>query len=128
MPGVDFSALQGQVPMAWVLELVGFVPRSAAGDRLRGPCPVHGSQWPRSRSFSVHLGKGLCYCHKCGFGGNQIQLWAGVRELRVYEAAVDLRHRLGIDVPWIQRRQEQPRGAEKKKNPRAPVDPFRGYV
>ena len=61
------------------------------------------------------------------FGGNQIQLWAGVRDVSVYEAAVDLCHRLGVDVPWIQRRGSNNREAHKRKiNPRAPVDPFRG--
>ena len=87
--------------MARVLELVRFVPRGIRGDQLHGPCPVHRSRSTSARSFSIHLGKGLCYCHRCGFGGNQIQLWAKVRGMGAYEAAIDLCRRTGIDVPWI---------------------------
>ncbi|MGC9371660.1 MAG: CHC2 zinc finger domain-containing protein [Paracoccaceae bacterium] len=103
MPGVDFAWVQACVPMAQVLERMGFVPRKVRGDQLRGPCPVHGSKSPRSRSFSVHLRKGLCHCHRCGFGGNQIQLWAKWRGLGVYEAAIDLCRQARIEVPWIER-------------------------
>ena len=103
MPGVDFRAVQSLVPMAKVLELVGFVASSASDDQLHGPCPVDQSQWRRSRSFSVNVGKGVCKCHKCGFAGNQLQLWAKLKGLSVYEAAVDLCQRSGVQVPWIER-------------------------
>lgn len=103
MPGVNFAAVQAQVPMAQVLRLVGFVPRAIAGDQLHGPCPVHGSKSPRARCFSVHLGKGVCYCHKCGFAGNQIQLWAKLTAVGVYQAAIDLCRQAGMEVPWIER-------------------------
>ena len=57
MPGVDYKTVQSRVPMARVVELLGFVARGVTGDQLRGPCPVHRSQSPRSRSFSVHLAR-----------------------------------------------------------------------
>ena len=103
MPGVDFRAVQSLAPMVKVLELVGFVATSVSGDQLHGPCPVHQSQSPRSRSFSVNVAKGVCKCHKCGFAGNQLQLWARLKGLTVYEAAVDLCQRSGVQVPWIER-------------------------
>jgi DNA primase len=103
MPGVDFSAVQSLVPLVKVLRLVGFVAHAVSGDQLHGPCPVHKSKSRGSRSFSVNLGKGLCKCHKCEFAGNQIQLWARFKGVSVYEAAVDLCERTGVEVPWIER-------------------------
>jgi DNA primase len=103
MPGVHYSAVQLRVPMGRVLELLGFVAQGARGAQLRGPCPVHGSQSSRSRSFSVDLGRDVCHCFKCGFVGNQIQLWAALKGMTVYEAAVDLCQQAGVEVPWIER-------------------------
>ena len=51
----------------------------------------------------VPMAKGLCKCHKCGFAGNQIQLWAKVTGRTTYEAAVDLCRQAGAEVPWIER-------------------------
>ena len=103
MPGVDYKAVQSRVPMARVLELLGFVASGVTGEQLRGPCPVHRSQSARSRSFSVHLARHVCRCFKCGFVGNQIQLWAALNQMSVYEAAVDLCRQAGVEVPWIKR-------------------------
>ena len=103
MPGVDYSAVEALVPMARVLELVGFTGQGATGDQCRGPCPVHGSRSPHSRSFSVNVVRGVCQCFKCGFAGNQIQLWAAVKKMTVYEAAIDLCRQAGVEVPWIER-------------------------
>jgi DNA primase len=103
MPGVHYSEVQSRVPMAKVLEWLGFVAHGVTGDQLRGPCPVHRSQSARSRSFSVHLARGVCCCFKCGFVGNQIQLWAALKGMTVYAAAVDLCQQAGVEVPWIER-------------------------
>ena len=103
MPGVDYKAVQSRVPLARVLELLGFIASGVRGDQLRGPCPVHRSQSPRSRSFSVHLGREVCRCFKCGFAGTQMQLWAALNKMTVYEAAVDLCRRADVEVPWIKR-------------------------
>jgi DNA primase len=103
MPGVDYKAVQSHIPMARVLEWVGFVAQGVTGDQLRGPCPVHRSQSPRSRSFSVHLARDVCRCFKCGFAGNQIHLWAAQKGITVYEAAVDLCQQAGLEVPWFER-------------------------
>jgi len=103
MPGVDFNAVQSLVPMAKVLELIGLAAYNVPGDQFHGPCPVHKSQSRRSRSFSVNLARGVCRCHKCGFAGNQIQLWAKLKGMTVYDAAVDLCEQAGVQVPWIER-------------------------
>lgn len=89
--------------MEQVLNQLGFQPTSRSGNQLHGPCPVHHSLSARSRTFSVNLATGRYYCHKCRSHGNQLELWAAVKKLPVYEAAVDLCQTLGREVPCIQR-------------------------
>ncbi|HEX7448513.1 MAG TPA: CHC2 zinc finger domain-containing protein [Pirellulales bacterium] len=68
-----------------------------------GPCPVHGSTSPGSRTFSVNLDTGRYYCHKCQSHGHALELWAAVHKLAIYEAALELCRAVGRDVPWINR-------------------------
>lgn len=103
MPGVDFQAVRSMVSMAQVVELLGFVPQDCSGDQQRGPCPVHGSMSPKSRSFSVNLAKSTFQCFKCGVSGNQLDLWAAHTKSSVFEAALDLCDKLNLEVPWIHR-------------------------
>lgn len=103
MPGIDFQVVRAQISMPQVLDLVGFVAKRQSGRQLRGSCPVHGSNSPRSRTFSVNLRTHRYRCFKCGSGGGQLELWAAVQRIPVYEAAVDLCKRLGIEPPWIHR-------------------------
>ena len=103
MPGVDFQTLRTEIRIEDVLNQIGFVPASQSADQLHGPCPVHGSTSPSSHSLSVNLKTGRYYCHKCQSHGNQLELWAAVHRLPIYEAAIDLCRALGQDVPWIER-------------------------
>jgi len=101
MSGIDFAALRRQVRLGDVLELCGFVPASRRGAQLRGPCPLHGSRTPRSRSFAAHLERHCWQCFRCGAHGNALDLWAGLTHLPVYEAALDLCRRLQLAVPRL---------------------------
>ncbi len=101
MPGVDFRAVRSMVSMAPVLELIGFVPNERSGDQFRGPCPVHGSNSSKSRSFSANLGRNAYQCFKCGSSGNQLDLWAAVAKTDLHTAAIDLCEKLQLDVPWV---------------------------
>ena len=101
MPGINFTRIRNEITMADVLRQLDFEPVSLAGDQARGVCPVHGSTRPQGRSFSVNLRSGRYYCHKCHSQGNQLELWAAVHKLPIYEAAVYLCQKLGRDVPWI---------------------------
>ena len=103
MAGVDFNALRNEITMEQVLNQLGFEAISRSGDQLHGACPVHGSSTPKSRTFSVNLSTGRYYCHKCQSKGNQIELWAAVHQLPIYEAALDLCRKLGREIPWIKR-------------------------
>ena len=103
MPGVDYYAVRSVVSIDDVLNLLSWSPSGGWGEQLRGPCPVHGSSSPDSRTFSVNTAIGRYYCHKCKSGGNVIELWAAVNGMSIYAAAINLCNSLGIDVPWIRR-------------------------
>ena len=101
MPGIDFREARSRLPLAEVLQLLGFEPRSRRGEQLRGPCPVHRSHRPTSRSFAAQLGKGVWHCFVCGAGGNALDLWVAVTKQGLHAAVRDLCSRLGRDVPWL---------------------------
>jgi DNA primase len=84
-----------------VLDLLGFEPRSRGGQQLRGPCPVHQSRRPTSRSLAAHLGKGVWHCFACGAGSNALDLWVAVTKQELHAAVLDLCSRLGREVPWL---------------------------
>lgn len=100
MPGIDFARLRAEITMEQVLDRLGFNAVTCRGDQLHGPCPVHNSSWPRSRTFSVNLRDRRYYCHKCHSYGNQLELWAAVHHLPIYEATLDLCWALGHPIPW----------------------------
>jgi len=101
MSGIDYNALRRQLRLGPVLELLDFVPATRSGAQLRGPCPVHGSHAPRSRSFAAHLEGPCWHCFRCGAGGNALDLWVAVTRLPLGEAALDLCRRLHVDVPRL---------------------------
>jgi DNA primase len=99
MPGIDFMLLRRQVPLTQVLDLVGFTATTRCGPHVRGPCPVHRSSSPCSRSFAAHLEKNCWHCFRCGAGGNALDLYLAVTKLPVYEGALELCARLRISAP-----------------------------
>ena len=103
MPGVDFQAVRSLVSIAQVLERIGFVPAECSGDQVRGPCPVHGSNSPKSRSFPANSARNVYRCFKCGSSGNQLDLWAAVTKTDLHTAAIDLCEKFQLDVPRIRK-------------------------
>ena len=99
MPGIDFALLRPQLSLTQVLDLVGFTATTRCGPQVRGPCPVHGSSSPRSRSFAAHLEKNCWHCFRCGAGGNALDLYLAVTKRPVYEGALELCMRLGVTPP-----------------------------
>src|SRR6185436_10603769 len=96
-----FTELRRRLHLGQVLELLGFVPSTRRGVQVRGPCPVHRSRAPTSRSFAAHLERQCWHCFRCGAGGNALDLWSAVTKLPLYEAARDLCQRLPLDIPWL---------------------------
>ena len=76
-------------------------PASPSGDQVRGPCPVHHSISPSSRSFSANLKRHIYRCFKCGSCGNQLDLYASSTGLSLFEATIALCERLHREVPWM---------------------------
>jgi DNA primase len=101
MPGIDFAAVRDSVSLLDVLQLLDLHPIRRRGNRLRGPCPFGCNTSPRD--FAGYLETDRYYCFCCHRGGNQLELWADVQRLRLFEAARDLCHRLNIEVPVIYR-------------------------
>jgi len=101
MPGIHFSDVRARIALADVLALIGFVPCETSGDQVRGPCPVHHSATPSSRSFSANLRLNIYKCFKCGSCGNQLDLYATVTGLSVFEAAIELCEKLDREIPWM---------------------------
>jgi DNA primase len=107
MPALDFRQARTSVRLAEVLDLLGFKATSRRGEQLRGPCPLHGSRTPASRSFAADLGKNAWHCFGCGAGGNVLDLWVALTGQPLYAAVIDLYGRLGRDVPWLRYRPQQ---------------------
>jgi DNA primase len=103
MPALDYRAARQRLRLAAVLDLLGFEPRSRLGDQVRGPCLVHQSRTPTSRSFAAHLGKNVWHCFACGAGGNALDLWVAVTRQPLHVAVVDLCNRLGQELPLLTR-------------------------
>ena len=103
MPGVDFRWLRERIAMQDVLQWLQFEPTLRRGDQWRGPCPVHGSRNPRSRSFSVHVRLGCYPCFDCGSRGHALELWAAVHDVSLSAAALELCRLLGLETPWVMR-------------------------
>src|SRR5438874_244540 len=103
MPGIHFAEIRALIPMSAVLDLVGFVPIEASPYHVRGPCPVHQPRSPRSRSFSANLKRHVYQCFTCGSAGNQLDLYAAITGLTVFEAALALCEQLHQEIPWVRR-------------------------
>ena len=113
MPGVHYSAIQSRVPMARVLELLGFVAHAPRATNSVGPVRSI-TRNPRGAGHSRYMWGGTCVAALSAvLWGTRIQLWATSKGMTVYEAAVDLCHQAGVEVPWIERWQaheEAPNG------------------
>ena len=112
---VDYAALRQQLTIGQTLDLVGWQPTRQNGPQLRGPCPVHKSRGPKSRIFSVNTERNIYQCFKCGSKGNQLDLWVAVTGLPLYEAAIDLCDRLGIEPPQPEQKRRGTRTSQLRK-------------
>jgi DNA primase len=101
MPGIRYAEVRAGVTIAEVLDLLGFVASATSRDQVRGPCPVHRSTTPSSRSFSANLRLHIYRCFKCGSSGNQLDLYAAATGLCLFEATVRLCEQLHREVPWM---------------------------
>jgi hypothetical protein len=103
MPGVKFESVRREIPIEQVLNLLGFGPLQRSAVQWYGRCPSHESRPGRYRYFSVNVALGRYFCHGCRSQDNQLELWAEATNPPLYQAALDLCHWLGHDLPWIRR-------------------------
>jgi len=101
MPMIDYEKAKEMVSMDWVLNWLPWKPSSRTGSQERGPCPIHESNRPKSRSFSVDRHGGRFQCFSCKETGNQLDLFAKVRKLPLYAAAIELCRCAGVKVPYL---------------------------
>ena len=101
MPLIDLRQARADIRLHEVLQLLGWTARARRGVQVRGPCPVHGSQSPRSRSLSAQLDQNMWQCFRCGAAGNALDLWAQATRQELYPAVLELYRRLGRGVPWL---------------------------
>jgi hypothetical protein len=100
MPGIDYPALRAAISMERTLALLGYDAAHRRGEQLRGACPIHdplGTGDPRC--FSVHLGRGVFRCFRCGASGNQLDLWRLAHRLPLYAASLALCRRANLSPP-----------------------------
>jgi DNA primase len=101
MPGIHFAQVRATISLADVLNLIGFVPCKVSGGQVRGPCPVHRSSSPSSRSFSANIDLHIYMCFRCGSSGNQLDLYASVTGLSLHAAVIALCNQLQLEIPWV---------------------------
>jgi hypothetical protein len=94
VPFLDFDAIKREITLDMVLAALGWRYVWRQGVQQRGPCPIHHSSNRRSRSFATNANG--WFCHKCKVGGDQLSLWAAVRGLSSYDAALDLCQRFNV--------------------------------
>jgi len=87
---IDYRRLREMVSMRDVLDAIGWHAHVTSGPQWRGACPVHRSESPASRVFSVAVERGLFQCFKCGAHGNQLDLYALVSGLPFRQACFEL--------------------------------------
>jgi transposase len=108
-PSVDYTYLREQITIEQVLRHLGVLDQlRGCGSQRRGPCPIHHSERPTSRSFSVNLTKHVfqCFHGPCAAQGNALDLWAAARGLSLHDAALDLAQTFHLQVN--RNREEEP--------------------
>lgn len=101
-PPLDLVALRAQATPLRVLALHGWSPTRVEMASTRGPCPIHRSTSPRSRSLSV--GMRLAHCHVCRWSGDGLAIHSEITGLALLDAAYDLCRCLGLEPPVLPRR------------------------
>lgn len=98
---INFAEIRQRVSLEDVIfTLYGITNLKRDGEKLVGPCPVHGGD--STRAFHADLGKSVWHCFsKCQGGGNQLDFVAKKEGINIREAALKLHARFlsGERVP-----------------------------
>lgn len=85
---LNFREIRHRVSPQLILSYLGYPVLVWSRGEGRSGCPVHRSTAPRSRVMASN-GQ-VCYCHKCHFRGDAIELVKTVRQLSTLEAAYEV--------------------------------------
>ncbi len=97
---IDYAALREQISIEQVLTQLGHIDKMRGGIQRRGPCPIHGSQSTRSKTFSANLDRNVFQCFKCGAKGNVLDLWATIHNFQdIHAAAKHMATTFAIPLP-----------------------------
>lgn len=99
MPQIDYRAVREACSLEQVIDRLGIPLCYRGGGRARGGCPLRCSESERVCSYQLY--RNLWHCFKCCQGGNQLDLFAHVKGLPLWEAAKELCRLLNVNVPWI---------------------------
>ena len=103
---IDYEELKRRIRLEALLSSIGWASTEGRGDQLRGPCPLvacnpHGESGTKTtkRSFSVHVGKNVYRCFRCGSQGNVLDFWSSYRRQPLWESARELARHLESSNP-----------------------------
>src|SRR6185369_2310010 len=87
-PFVDFRAIRARITMEQVLRHYGVIETfKRSGNRLSGPCPIHGGSNPTQ--FRVDTDKNLWNCFsECQHGGNVLDFIVKKEDISIHDAAL----------------------------------------
>jgi DNA primase len=100
-PFVDFRVIRGRITMEKVLEHYGVLHTfKRAGNRLSGPCPIHGGSNPTQ--FRVETDKNIWKCFsECKHGGNTLDFIAKKEDISIHDAALKACEWFGIPIAEV---------------------------
>src|SRR5690242_2037490 len=87
---INFAEIRSRVSLEDVIvRYYGLTTLKRDGNKLVGPCPVHGGDSPRA--FHADLDKNVWHCFsRCQKGGNQLDFVAAKEQIGIREAALRL--------------------------------------
>jgi hypothetical protein len=99
MPGIDFRRLKEIITLGEVMRVLAIGPTRGGKVIRRGNCPLGCTSTPWTCTFNGH--SHLWYCHRCKIGGSALDLYARVKRLTIFAAALDLCQQLNQPVPYL---------------------------
>lgn len=99
MPSVDFAEVKRLISLEEYMTYLGWKACRNEPTACRGACPLHKSENPKTRCLAVNFHRRVWFCHKCQIGGDVIDLHAGIHNLDIHAAAVDLCRLFQVSAP-----------------------------
>jgi hypothetical protein len=124
-PAIDYAHLRGQITFREVLSHLGVLDSlRGSSTQMRGPCPLHGSRSPHSRSLSINLERNIfrCFAPECEAHGNVLDFWAAWHKLPLHEAALELAQVFRLEL--TPNREEEPVPEAPKNRGTSPPTPL----